>query len=567
MRHLLDATLVAMMGFSLHLVGCANATQPDLTTGGGGSTSDGGGGAGGGGGGTGGTGGSDCVAEVCDGADNDCDGEVDEGCECLPGDTEACYTGPMGTENVGLCKGGTRACDPATNKFGPCTGEVLPAAAEACDGKDENCNGQIDDGLADLVCGIGACAATAPACVNGLPGTCVPGQPTQEICDGLDNDCDQLTDEAFPQDGMACDSGLLGICMAGIMKCVSSMPVCVPNQMAVEELCDDLDNDCDGTVDNNIAGTGGDCSTGAPGVCGPGKITCQGGQVDCFSVVPASPEICDGLDNDCDGMADENNPEGGGACSTGQLGACAQGTLNCISGALTCTPNAQAQPEVCDGTDNNCDGQSDEGNPGAGQACSCGGSTVCTGGQLFCQGCNKEVDCNNNLDDDADGQADCADSQCALGCAPQVGPCGVGEKLLVLSSTDVPKFISDNVTIQSTMAFSEVGLVKRVVLQLNITHTYTGDLDISLKSPMNTSVDLTSDNGGGGDNLTNTIFNDGCTPITGGTPPYAGCYGPEVSLSTFLNQPINGTWTLVVADDAGGDTGSLSSWSLAMCVQ
>jgi subtilisin-like proprotein convertase family protein len=346
------------------------------------------------------------------------------------------------------------------------------------------------------------------------------------------------------------------------------VPKCVPNQVAGGELCDGLDNDCNGTVDDNIPGTGGDCSTGGAGVCGPGLISCQNGVVDCFSLVPASPEICDGLDNDCNGTVDENNPEGGGACDTGQLGACAVGTLNCVQGGLTCTANALAQPELCDGKDNNCDGQVDEGNPGAGQPCSCGGTTVCMGGQFFCQGCTKEVDCNNNKDDDADGAIDCADSQCALGCNANVSPCAPGEKLLVLASTDAPKPIPDVSTISSVITFSETAVVKRVVLQLDINHTWDSDLDIVLKAPDTTSIDVTSDNGSSSDNYTGTIFNDTCpTPIVSGAAPFNGCFSPEAPMSTFVGKALKGTWTLGITDDAGGDSGTLNSWTLAMCVQ
>lgn len=571
MRYVLNATLVAVLGLSIQVTGCANGNQPPPTGGSAGASTSSTGGTGGeggmAGGGNGGEGGTTCVDEVCDGKDNDCDGEVDEGCECLEGDSEDCYTGPMGTDGVGTCKTGTRTCDPATNKFGPCMGEVLPAAMDACDGQDEDCNGTADDNIPDISCGVGACAATAPGCVNGVVGTCVPGQPSQEQCDGIDNDCDQLTDESFPQDGMQCDSGLQGICAAGKMVCMGGMAMCVPNQMAVMEECDDLDNDCNGVVDDNIPGTGGACSTGAPGVCASGTISCQGGVVDCFSITPSSPEICDGLDNDCDGMSDENNPGGGGACNTGQLGACQQGTFNCVMGSVQCTPNAQALPEVCDGTDNNCDGQADEGNPGAGQSCSCGGTTTCSGGQLFCQGCTKEVDCNNNLDDDGDGQIDCADNQCALGCDATVGPCGAGERLLVLASSDVPKGIVDNATVASTITFSETGTVKRVTMLLNITHSFDGDLDISLKGPDNTTIDVSSDNGSSLDNYTNTVFHDACPTIVNGTAPFTGCFAPEQALASFVGKPVNGVWTLQVADDASLDTGTVTGWSLALCIQ
>jgi len=59
-----------------------------------------------------------------------------------------------------------------------------------CDGKDNNCNGQIDEGLGTRSCGVGACARTVSACVNGVAQTCTPGAPVAEICgDGIDQDC------------------------------------------------------------------------------------------------------------------------------------------------------------------------------------------------------------------------------------------------------------------------------------------------------------------------------------------------------------------------------------------
>ncbi|MFT3769319.1 MAG: LamG domain-containing protein [Minicystis sp.] len=90
-------------------------------------------------------------------------------------------------------------------------------------------------------------------------------------------------------------------------------------------------------------------------------MTCSGGQLSCAQNKQPSAEICDGLDNDCNGVADDGNPGGGLACSTGKPGVCAAGTTACSGGAISCVQNQQAKAEVCDGLDNNCDGNIDEG--------------------------------------------------------------------------------------------------------------------------------------------------------------------------------------------------------------
>ena len=372
MRVVIGATLVALTGLMFHSMGCAGGVDTGTT-----------------GSGSGGAGGEACVPtdEVCgNGLDDDCDGQVDETCDCQPDDMQPCYSGPAGTEDVGICTAGTQACDPATHTWGACTGDVIPASSEDCNNEDDDCDGEIDQGIAPILCGVGACVAMVEGCVAGVVPTCVPGQPSIEVCDGLDNDCDQLTDESFPNSGLACDSGIPGACAAGTFQCLAGVETCVQNLMPTNETCDSIDNDCDGTVDNNIPGTGGNCSTGFPGVCSAGTISCQNGSIDCYSITPSSTEICDGLDNDCDGQTDENNPDGGGACTTGQLGVCSAGTQICTNGSLVCTPNNLGSAESCNGLDDNCDGQADEGNPGGGGACGCGGTFQCQNGALACIG-------------------------------------------------------------------------------------------------------------------------------------------------------------------------------------
>ena len=133
-----------------------------------------------------------------------------------------------------------------------------------------------------------------------------------------------------------------------------SFGVCGP------ELCDGIDNDCNGTVDDGIAPVATTCGAGA--CASTGSRTCQGGQLvdSCVAGTPTT-EICDGIDNDCNGQVDENNPGGGGTCATGLPGVCSTGTTTCQGGSLICLQNTEASEEICDGLDNNCDGVVDEG--------------------------------------------------------------------------------------------------------------------------------------------------------------------------------------------------------------
>ncbi|MBI3447685.1 MAG: hypothetical protein HY049_02005, partial [Acidobacteria bacterium] len=141
---------------------------------------------------------------------------------------------------------------------------------------------------------------------------------------------------------------------------------------------------------------------------------------------PLKSEVCDGSDNNCNGQVDENNPGGGGACATGVPGVCSTGTRACQSGALLCLQNLQASPEVCDGIDNNCDGSIDNGiaavatTCGVG-ACSSSGSRTCQGGQLVnsCVAGTPAPETCDGIDNDCDGSID-------NGIAAVATTCGVG---------------------------------------------------------------------------------------------------------------------------------------------
>jgi subtilisin-like proprotein convertase family protein len=136
------------------------------------------------------------------------------------------------------------------------------------------------------------------------------------------------------------------------------------------------------------------------------------------------------------------------------------------------------------------------------------------------------------------------------------------------SATGLPKAIPDPGTATSTITVPVSGTIVQAVLQVDITHTYDADVDITLSSPTVAAIDISSDNGAANDNYTNTIFSDNCaTSITAGTPPYNGCYKPEAALSAFIGQPANGTWTLQAIDDASILSGTLNSWKLTLCIQ
>ncbi len=109
----------------------------------------------------------------------------------------SCYSGPGGTEDKGACRAGTSTC--TYGVWGPCTGEVVPAG-EACNTQDDDCDDQVDEDLGSITCGIGACERTVNACGAGaVTGNCVPGTPTTEICgDNIDNNCNGAIDETCP---------------------------------------------------------------------------------------------------------------------------------------------------------------------------------------------------------------------------------------------------------------------------------------------------------------------------------------------------------------------------------
>ncbi|HJN76474.1 MAG TPA: MopE-related protein [Myxococcota bacterium] len=359
------------------------------------------------------------AAEICDGIDQDCDGEIDDGVlETFWADADS--------DGYGDPDAGTEACespDGYADNGDDCDdtdATSWPGAEEICDEADNDCDGDVDEDVtmtywADLdEDGYGDSDVPTEACdlptgFAEVDGDCDDGEATvypgaeEVVADGIDQDCD--SGDTCYTDGDGDDYGS-GTTTSTDLDCADTGEAeveddCDDGDSAVnpdaDEVCNEIDDDCDGDIDEDDAIDAdtwyadtdsddyGDAASSTTACSEPSGYVSDA--TDCddtdSDTYPGADEYCDGHDDDCDGDIDEDDAvdastfyEDADGDSYGNLASTATACsapsgyvsddTDCDDTDKTINPAAS---ESCNGDDDDCDGDVDEGVLGTGTDC------------------------------------------------------------------------------------------------------------------------------------------------------------------------------------------------------